>query len=138
MPHGTPSIRNRSTPWQSALGLALVAASGALSGCTQDSYASTPERDTYMGDVRAVPEPSSTSPTQGEPVTPAAAASVSTPQATASVQSPGSAGVQPFPTGALQDAGSTSRPAPPPAGSAKAPRPRSAAAPATAPGKAPQ
>jgi hypothetical protein len=36
------------------------AAAGALVACNQDSYASTPERDTHMGEIVAAPEPSGT------------------------------------------------------------------------------
>jgi hypothetical protein len=50
-----------------------VCSIGALGGCNQDSYSSTPSRDTHMGDVRAaenpwIAEPSSAA--SGTPPTP--------------------------------------------------------------------
>jgi hypothetical protein len=55
-----------------------VCSIGALAGCNQDSYSSTPSRDTHMGDIRAaenpwVAEPSSAA--SGTPPTPAESAS---------------------------------------------------------------
>jgi hypothetical protein len=40
--------------------LGAAASALVLAACNQDSYASTPERETHMGEILAAPEPSGT------------------------------------------------------------------------------
>lgn len=103
----------------------LVVAAGALVGCNQDSYASTPERDTHMGDIRAAPEPSGTihglSATGAAPAPMAASPVAPGPNGSVAAVPPPALPASPRGAGAPAAAGAVPRPAT--AGSVKTPPP---------------
>lgn len=76
-----------------ALGMILAATTAPL-GCNQDSYASTPERDTHMGETRAAPDPFEADRLEGGAVAATSASSL-LPRAVAGVQPLGSGTVGP-------------------------------------------
>jgi hypothetical protein len=78
-----------------------VGSIGAFAGCNQDSYSSTPARDTHMGDIRAAENPWVTEPSAPASGTaPTPLDSASTPPASASGMAPAPPGAPGAATGA--------------------------------------